>query len=682
MAGHQNQLRGEGGEGNVHLRAEHGTWGGVGWGGRRRRPWLSPGSEAAREAEMPLAVAGQDGSSRGRQGRNIPPHPHLARPSLLPRPASGPAPPPARIRLEPTLRASSVQSITEPGGLPSRPGHATPHRLRSSFAFVFLSTQVSRPGRDAPHRRARHLRRRRRRRDRREHAEADAGEAAIQRALRALRQRHLVEEGAHRPAIEALNRPFAAHALEWKEKAEKNELELQQCYKAQSRLSEQLVSEINEAKTSKALLKEKEALITTLQSELQQTSEENIQLKQSLEEKTNALDLLIQEHQAAKAELERVLTKLKAVEHENTQLVERLMQAKMVEAEKLNEANAMYEEMVLKLKAAGLGAGGIQHHAQQEADGVIRRSEAGYVDIMETPVPSTCRITIRAHDGGCGSIIFQNNTDKLISGGQDQTVKIWSAHTGALTSTLQGCLGTVNDLAVTNDNKFVIAACSSNKLFVWEVNGGRPRHTLTGHTKNVCSVDASWVKSLVIASSSNDRTIKIWDLQTGFCKSTIMSASNPNALVFIHGDAICSGHRDGSLKFHDIRSGKCFATVAAHVDVSSVCVTRNKNHVLSSGREGVHKLFDVRMPKEVVEICGTFTAPSNRLVGSWGRACISPDENCIASGSSDGSVCIWSRSKNEGPTILEGHSLPVVTSAWSEFGPLATADKNHIHIWA
>lgn len=62
-----------------------------------------------------------------------------------------------------------------------------------------------------------------------------------------------------------------------------------------------------------------------------------MQLKQSLEEKTNALSLLIQEHQAAKAELEQALTKLKGVEHENTELVERLMQAKMVEAEKLNE---------------------------------------------------------------------------------------------------------------------------------------------------------------------------------------------------------------------------------------------------------------------------------------------------------------------------------------------------------
>ena len=58
---------------------------------------------------------------------------------------------------------------------------------------------------------------------------------------------------------------------EWKEKAERSELELQQCYKAQSRLSEQLVAEIEEGKASKSLLKEKEELSATLQSELGQT---------------------------------------------------------------------------------------------------------------------------------------------------------------------------------------------------------------------------------------------------------------------------------------------------------------------------------------------------------------------------------------------------------------------------
>ena len=56
----------------------------------------------------------------------------------------------------------------------------------------------------------------------------------------------------------------------WKEKAENLETELQQCYKAQSRLSEQLVVEVAESRASKSLLKEKEELIASLQNDLSQ----------------------------------------------------------------------------------------------------------------------------------------------------------------------------------------------------------------------------------------------------------------------------------------------------------------------------------------------------------------------------------------------------------------------------
>lgn len=59
--------------------------------------------------------------------------------------------------------------------------------------------------------------------------------------------------------------------MEWKDKAETLELELQQCYKTQSQLSEQLVVEVAESRASKALVQEKEALIPGLENEISQS---------------------------------------------------------------------------------------------------------------------------------------------------------------------------------------------------------------------------------------------------------------------------------------------------------------------------------------------------------------------------------------------------------------------------
>lgn len=135
-----------------------------------------------------------------------------------------------------------------------------------------------------------------------------------------------------------LQLPLHFSGLEWKEKAENLELELQQCYKAHTRLSEQLVVEIAECRESKALVQEKEESINNLQNDISLAREENLQIKQDLDEKTKALDLLMSENQSLKAQLEEIRLKLKKTETENKDLIDRWMLEKMNSAEKLNEA--------------------------------------------------------------------------------------------------------------------------------------------------------------------------------------------------------------------------------------------------------------------------------------------------------------------------------------------------------
>ncbi|CAL9768468.1 unnamed protein product [Musa acuminata subsp. burmannicoides] len=509
-----------------------------------------------------------------------------------------------------------------------------------------------------------------------EKSSEEIGTAAIKRAIVALRKRHLLEEGAHAPAINALSRPLVAQGLEWKEKAENLELELQQCYKAHTRLSEQLVVEIAECRESKALVQEKEESINNLQNDISLAREENLQIKQDLDEKTKALDLLMSENQSLKAQLEEIRLKLKKTETENKDLIDRWMLEKMNSAEKLNEVNAMYEDMMQQLKVSS-----IEQLARQQVDGIVRQREAGYVDHVESTVPSSCKHTLHAHEGGCGSILFQNNSDKLISGGQDRTVKIWDTKSGTLSSTLHGCLGSLLDLAITHDNRFIIAASSSNNLYVWETSSGRVRHTLTGHTDKVCAVDASKVSSRNLVSAAYDHTMKVWDLVKGYCTNTIIFQSNCNSLSYtMDGLTFCSGHVDGNLRIWDSRMGKVVGEVAAHSQaVTSIYVSQSGNLLLTSGRDNLHNLFDLR----TLEICGTFRANGNRVASNWSRSCISPDEKCVTAGSSDGSIYIWSRLNNNMLSILEGHSSPVLSCAYGGPGnTLASADKNgNLCIW-
>ncbi|CAL0306769.1 unnamed protein product [Lupinus luteus] len=495
---------------------------------------------------------------------------------------------------------------------------------------------------------------------------------AIKHALKALKKRHLLEVAAHAPAFEALSRPFVSQGSEWKEKAENLQVELQQCYKVQSQLSEQLVVEVAESRVSKALVQEKETAITDMQKELTEVREESSQLNLDLEQKIKELEVVVSENSELKAQLGKMSSKAKNAEAENKMLNDRWMLEKMKDAERLNEANALYEDMIQRLRASGL-----EQLAKQQVDGIVRRSEEGAEFFLESSIPSTCKYRLNAHEGGCAAILFEYNSSRLITGGQDRSVKVWDTNTGTLSSTLRGCLGSVLDLIITNDNRSVIAASSSNNLYVWDLSSGRVRHTLTGHTDKVCAVDVSKVSSRHVVSASYDRTIKVWDLVKGYCTNTIISHSNCNALSFsMDGETIFSGHVDGNLRLWDIQTGKLLSEVAAHsLAVTSISLSRNGNVVLTSGRDNLHNLFDVHS----LEVCGTLRAAGNRVASNWSRSCISPDDNHVAAGSADGSIYIWSISTGDIVSTLKEHTSSVLSCRWNGIGkPLASADKNGI----
>lgn len=336
------------------------------------------------------------------------------------------------------------------------------------------------------------------------------------------------------------------------------------------------------------------------------------------------------------------------------------------------QVNSLYEDMMERLKAKGL-----ENLSRQQVDGIVRRNEDGSEYFVESTIPSSCNHRIHAHEGGCTSIMFEHSSNRLVSGGHDKKVKIWDTNTGSLTHTLHGCLGSILDLSVTHDNKSIIAASSSNNLCVWDINSGRVRHTLTGHMDKVCAVDISKASSCYVVSSAYDRTIKVWDLNKGYCINTIIFHSNCNALSFsIDGQTLFSGHVDGNLRMWNIQTGKLLSEVAAHsMSLTSISLSRHGNMLLTSGRDNLHNLFDIRS----LEVCSTFRASGNRMASNWSRSCFSPDDSNVVSGSADGSVYIWSVSKPDTVSTLKEHTASVLSCSWSNLGkPLCSADRSGI----
>ena len=93
---------------------------------------------------------------------------------------------------------------------------------------------------------------------------------------------------------------------------------------------------------------------------------------------------------------------------------------------------------------------------------------------------------------------------------------IHDAVTGVQMSVLSGHTRHVNSLAFSSDGTFLVSGSNDKTVNLWDIQTGGIIKTFHGHTDQVYSVSISQ-NCTMIASGSHDYKIRLWDVQTGEC---------------------------------------------------------------------------------------------------------------------------------------------------------------------
>jgi WD40 repeat protein len=197
-------------------------------------------------------------------------------------------------------------------------------------------------------------------------------------------------------------------------------------------------------------------------------------------------------------------------------------------------------------------------------------SSDGFIKLWDVEQPPD---VIQAHEGDALCLSVSPHDRWVATGGRDGKIKIWEIDTGKLVQEWNNAKGAVMSLDFSQkDDHLGLAAGTwdqdSGQVILFEAREPKkgeslqfePIHTLTDHKAGVTCVafspDGKW-----LASGSMDKSVRIWDRETGKVKHTFLGRHKEPvySLAFSpDGGQLASGGKDGVIYFWNLQLGTPF----------------------------------------------------------------------------------------------------------------------------
>ena len=244
--------------------------------------------------------------------------------------------------------------------------------------------------------------------------------------------------------------------------------------------------------------------------------------------------------------------------------------------------------------------------------------------------------TFTGHTGWVRSVNFSPDGTRIVSGSDDYTIKLWDAETGKLIRIIDDQSSIVFSVCFSPDGKHILSGDSDCKIKLWDQESGKLIRIIDdGDSRIVSRVIFSQDGMLILSGSgSNEDTIKLWDAKSGELIRTHNGLSAWNFCLNSDGSRIICSGKGNIIKLLDAKSGKLIRTFSGHLgSIYSLSLSPDGTRLLSGSSDKTIKLWNIKSGTLIRTLIGHSSDVTS--------VCFSPDGTHILSGSSDLSIRLW-----------------------------------------
>lgn len=362
------------------------------------------------------------------------------------------------------------------------------------------------------------------------------------------------------------------------------------------------------------------------------------------------------------------------------------------------EAQGVAPEALAAVRALPLGGSPPEDQLERKWTAVIRLQrrildlEAILKARESEPVPSKDGLpastpihVFEGHRQPVTTVSFHPKWTSVASGSEDGTIKIWDAELGEFERTIRAHTRSVTSIQY-GAGRGLLASCSSDlAVKIWDPkNDYTITRTFVGHEHTVSAVAFVPPDDMLLLSASRDKTVRVWQVDTGFCLRVIKGPTDwvrtlspsPDGRVFL-----CAGN-DRTVRAFELDTGTCVLTHAVHEHViETVCVApaaayerlaRLQGLAPPASRLGVHVQYFASAGRDkTIIITDIRQQRVCTLVGhdNWVRAvAFHPDGKYLYSVADDKTMRVWDLDSAKCVKIVEAHDHFVTSLALCSHG--------------